>query len=139
MADSIEGERQLRRLLWALSALQPGDPTAKGLLQELQAVEQDLDDVAPPCKHLLDQVSTSAHTSGRRIVDELTIPAPWRERFAQASVGSTRLAAGPYLHDLEKFVDEWELEMKHLRAHREAMSSNQSEGSCSLPDDRFSI
>ncbi|MDD1984801.1 hypothetical protein NP546_25315 [Pseudomonas asiatica] len=121
MADVIEGERQLRRLLWALSAFQPGDPKAIVLLQEMHAVEQDLDDVALSCKHLLDQVTTSAHTSGRRIVDELTIPSPWRERFAQASVGSTRLAAGPYLHDLEKFVDEWEKEMRHLETHRQAL------------------
>ncbi|MBA1193687.1 hypothetical protein G7007_12570 [Pseudomonas entomophila] len=121
MADLIEGERRLRRLLWALSALQPGDPKAIVLLQELQVVQQDLDDVARSCKHLLDRVSSSAHPSGRKIVDELTIPAPWRERFAQASIGSTRLAEGPYLHDLEKFVDEWEKEMRHLEAHWQAL------------------
>lgn len=48
---------------------------------------------------------------------------PWRERFAQASVGSTRVAAGPYLDDLEKFVEEWGREMTYLQAHRDAASS----------------
>lgn len=121
MADFIEGERQLRRLLWALSALQPGDPKAIVLLVELHAVEQDLDGVGHSCRRLLDQVSTSAHPSGHKIIDEMTIPPPWRERFTHASVGSTRVAAGPYLHDLEKFVDEWEKEMRHLEAHRQAL------------------
>ncbi|PLU85057.1 hypothetical protein ACK56M_14510 [Pseudomonas sp. s4] len=121
MADLVEGERQLRRLLWALSALHPGDPKAKAVLQELHAVEGGLDDVHQSCRYLLSLVNTTTHSSGRKIVDELTIPTPWRERFDQASVGSTRLAAGPYLDDLEKFVDEWELEMKRLKAHREAL------------------
>lgn len=49
---------------------------------------------------------------------------PWRERFDQASVGSTRLVAGPYLDDLKKFVDEWEREMIHLQAHRDAVRSS---------------
>lgn len=121
MGDPVAGERQLRRLLWALSAFQPGDPKAIAILEDLDAVERDLDDVAPCCRYVLSLVNTSTHASGRKIVDELSIITPWRERFGEASVGSTRLAAGPYLDDLEKFVDEWALEMKHLKAHREAL------------------
>lgn len=122
MADFIEGERRLRRLLWALSAFQPGDPKAIAILEDLDAVERDLDDVAPCCRHVLSLVNTSTHASGRKIVDELSITTPWRERFGEASVGSTRLATGPYLDDLKKFVEEWEFEIKHLKAHREALS-----------------
>lgn len=124
MADSIEGERQLRRLLWALSALQPGDPNAIGLLLELDLVERDLCDVSLSCKHLLDLVTKSPRSSGRLVVDEHTIPMPWRERFAQASIGSTRVATGPYFDDFEKFVEEWGRERTHLQAHRDAASSD---------------
>lgn len=124
MADSIEGERQLRRLLWALSDLRPGDPKAVAVLQELDLVERGLCDVSLSCKHLLDLVTKSPLSSGRLIVDEHTIPMPWRERFAQANIGSTRVAAGPYFDDLEKFVEEWGREMAHLQAHRDATSAD---------------
>lgn len=124
MANSIEGERRFRRLLWALSDLRPADPKAIPVLQELDLVERDLCDVFLSCKHLLDLVTKSPRSSGRWIVDEHTIPMPWRERFAQASVGSTRVAAGPYFDDFEKFVEEWEREMTHLQAHRDAASSD---------------
>lgn len=124
MANSVEGERRFRQLLWTLSDLRPGAPKALAVLQELDLVEHDLCDVALSCKHLLDLVTTSPRSSGRLIVDEHTIPMPWRERFAQASIGSTRVAAGPYLDDLEKFVEEWGREMTHLQAHRNAASSD---------------
>lgn len=117
----MEGERQRRRLLWALSAFQPGDPRATALLDQLDALERDLGTVAHPCKHLLDLVKTSTHSSGRKVFDEQTLPSPWRERFDQASIGSTRLAVGPYWADLEKFVDEWQREMTHLQAHRDRL------------------
>lgn len=117
----IEGERQRRRLLWALSALQPGDPRSTALLDPLDALERELGKVAHSCEHLLDLVKTSTHSSGRKVFDEQTLPSPWRERFDQASIGSTRLAVGPYLADLEKFVDEWQREMTHLQAHRDSL------------------
>lgn len=100
MVDPME--RQRRRVLWALSALHPGD-------------------LGQSCEHLLALITTSIHPSGHEIVDGQSIPSPWRERFAQASIGSTRLAAGPYLSDPQKFVDDWEAEMIHLRDHQNAM------------------
>lgn len=124
MANSIEGERRYRRLLWALSDLGPGDPKAVAVLQELDLVEHDLCDVAFSCHHLLSLITTSPRPSGRLVVDEHTIPMPWRERFAQASIGSTRVAAAPYLDDFEKFVEEWGREMAHLQAHRDAARSD---------------
>lgn len=124
MADLIEGERRFRRLLWALSDLRPGDPKAVAVLQELDLVERDLCDVSLSCKHLLDLVTKSPRSSGRLVVDEHAIPMPWRERFAQASIGSTRVATGPYFDDLEKFVEEWGREMTHLQAHRDAARSD---------------
>lgn len=124
MANSIEGERRFRRLLWALSDLRPGDPKAVSVLQELDLVERDLCDVSLSCKHLLDLVTKSPQSSGRLVVDEHTIPMPWRDRFAQASIGSTRVAAGPYFDDFEKFVEEWEREMTQLKSHRDASRSD---------------
>lgn len=44
-------------------------------------------------------VSVERHHSGIEIVVELSIPEPWRERFLQASIGSTRLVDGPYATD----------------------------------------
>lgn len=122
-ADLAAAELERRRALWALSALQPGDPVAMALLQKLEAYACGQAGVDRSCKHLLSMVLTSTHRSGREIVSEHSIPVPWRERFAQASVGSTRLAAGPYLSDLEKFADEWEREMIHRQAHRDAVRS----------------
>lgn len=112
------GERQLRRLLWALSALPLGDPTAIAVLQDVEVIERDLGTLPPSCTHLLMLVKTSNPPSGRKIVDELSIPSPWLERFTEASVGSTRVKAGPYFDDLEKFVGEWEKEMTFLMMHR---------------------
>lgn len=123
-ADLAAAERERRSALWALSALQPGDPAAMTLLQKLEPYACGPADVDRSCKHLLSMVVTSTHRSGRAIVAEHSIPMPWRERFDQASVGSTRLAAGPYLDDLKKFVDEWEREMIHLQAHRDAVRSS---------------
>lgn len=60
--------------------------------------------------------------SGIDIILEQTIPQPWRERFHQASIGSTRLIDGPYARDLDKFLVGWEAEMRHLEAHRAATS-----------------
>ncbi|MNW11484.1 hypothetical protein D3C71_2089550 [compost metagenome] len=58
--------------------------------------------------------------SGIDIVLELNIPELWRERFFQASIGSTRLVDGLYATDWKKFLAAWEAEMQHLEAHRTA-------------------
>lgn len=65
-------------------------------------------------------VRIQARANGLNVVQELSIPEPWRERFLQASRGSTRHVDGPYLHDLQKFIAVWKREMKHLNAHRSA-------------------
>ncbi|QXZ13722.1 hypothetical protein KVQ82_27230 [Pseudomonas sp. AO-1] len=122
----LEGAR--RRTLWALGSLRPGDPTASDLL----AILDDLDDQErndTPCSdkpldliEVRNSVSVMRHSSGIDIILEQTIPQPWRERFNQASIGSTRLLDGPYASDWDKFLACWESEMQHLDAHRAACS-----------------
>lgn len=123
-----ELERARRRTLWALASLHPGDSMALGVL----AILDDLDDLersspASICNPLVlnevrELVRIKRHRSGIDIVSELEIPEPWRERFLQASFGSTRLPEGPYAHDWNKFLDEWEREMQHLQNHRVAQA-----------------
>ena len=67
-------------------------------------------------------VRIKLHRSRIDIVSELDIPEPWRGRFLQASIGSTRLPEGPYAHDWNKFLDEWERQMQHLQDHRAAQA-----------------
>ena len=122
----LEGSR--RRTLWALACLRPGDPTASDLL----AILNDLDDQErndTPCSDRLlelpevrNSVSVMRHNSGIDIILERTIPQPWRERFHQASIGSTRVPDGPYATDWDKFLTEWEREMQHLKNHRAAQA-----------------
>ncbi|WP_458376617.1 hypothetical protein [Pseudomonas pergaminensis] len=124
----LEGAR--RRTLWALASLRPGDPTASDLL----AILDDLDDQerngTPRSDKSLElaevrnSVSVKRHNSGIDIILEQTIPQPWRERFLQASIGSTRVPDGPYATDWDKFVNEWEREMQHVQNHRLARASN---------------
>lgn len=121
---TLEGAR--RRSLWALANIHPGDPKASNLLTILD----DLDDqerhrassTDKPCElnAVRDSVPLHHHQSGIDIVLEIDIPEPWRERFLQASIGSTRLPQGPYARDWEKFMGEWESEMRHLALHRAA-------------------
>lgn len=118
----LEGAR--RRTLWALASLRPGDPTASDLL----AILDDLDDQerngAPSMDRPLDldevrnSVPVHHHQCGIDIVLELNIPQPWRERFRQASIGSTRLPEAPYASDWDKFLARWKAEMRHLEQHR---------------------
>lgn len=124
-----ERERTRRRVLWALASLHPGDPCASDLL----AILDDLDDQErndTPCSdkplELIDvrnSVSVMRHNSGIDIILEQTIPQPWRERFYQASIGSTRLVDGPYAADWDKFLTEWDREMQHLQNHRVAQAA----------------
>ncbi|WP_282363048.1 hypothetical protein [Pseudomonas sp. PS01297] len=127
----LEGAR--RRTLWALACLRLGDPTASDLL----AILDDLDDQerndTPSSDKPLDliqvrnSVSVMRHNSGINIILEQTIPQPWRERFCQASVGSTRLVDGPYASGWDKFLASWEAEMRHLEQHRAARNKSKKD------------
>ena len=120
----LEGAR--RRALWALACLRPGDPTASDLLATLDNLDdQERND--NPCSdnpleliEVRNSVSLRRHNSEIDIILEQTIPQPWRERFYQASIGSTRLVDGPYASDWDKFLESWEAEMRHLEQHRAA-------------------
>lgn len=123
-----ERERTRRRVLWALACLRPGDPNASDLL----AILDDLDDQErndTPCSdkpleliEVRNSVSVMRHNSGIDIILEQAIPQPWRERFLQASIGSTRVPDGPYAADWDKFLVCWETEMQLLETHRAASS-----------------
>lgn len=110
-----------RRALWALTDLKPGDPGAVKVLVELDEVDQALEDLTTGCElssqELIAAITTQYHNGILLVVDE-SIPEPWRQRFWAASVGSTRLAAGAYFLDFEKFVLTWQRELEHLKAHR---------------------
>lgn len=117
-------ERARRRALWTLAGLQPGDPRASepiAILTHLDSQERSSatsTDTPIGLKEVRNAVQAQHHHSGIDIVLEHEIPQPWRERFLQASIGSTRLADGPYATDWDKFLDEWEREMLHLQNHR---------------------
>ncbi|MEE5146810.1 hypothetical protein V2J91_12020 [Pseudomonas alliivorans] len=127
MADDLRTRESVRRkALWTLSHLIPGDPKAAAIVDVLDDIE-DQERVDFNQSHLglsLDAarkaVQIERHNSGIIIVREASIPHPWRERFLHASVGSTRLIDGPYAHDWEKFLTQWQVEMRHLDAHRSA-------------------
>lgn len=110
-----------RRALWALAELKPGDPAAVKVLVELDDIDQALDGLVTgrdlSSQELMAAVTTQYHNGIRLVVDD-SIPEPWRQRFWAASVGSTRLAAGAYFIDFEKFVLAWQRELEHLKAHR---------------------
>lgn len=119
-----------RRALWALAYFQPGDARAEMALAELDEVDQALQHVAAgdqlSAQELVDVVITKLH-NGVQLIAEDSIPEPWLQRFRAASVGSTRLAEGPYLRDFEKFVAVWHQELEHLNAHRAHRSSTRSQ------------
>lgn len=121
-----ELERNKRKAFWALANLHPGDPNASELLivlDNLDALERDIrpsTDKALESSEVRDVVSVKRHNSGIDIVLELDIPQSWRERFLQASVGSTRLIDGFYACDWDKFLIGWDVEMRHLEQHRAA-------------------
>lgn len=117
------GERHFGR------SLHPGDLNASELLiilDNLDALERDSrhsTDKALEPSEVRDVVSVKRHNSGIDIVLELDIPQPWRERFLQASVGSTRLVDGFYVCNWDKFLDVCNAEMRHLEQHRAARYS----------------
>ncbi|WLH34284.1 hypothetical protein PSH79_20430 [Pseudomonas sp. FP2196] len=119
-----ELERNRRKALWALTNLHPGDPNASDLLTILDDLDdQERKDTSCSDKPLelvevRNSVSVIRHNIGIDIILEQTIPQPWRERFYQASIGSTRLVDGHYAADWDKFLDGWDAEMRHLKQHR---------------------
>lgn len=128
-----ERERTRRRVLWALACLRPGDPTASELLATLDELDDlDLNATSSTQKPLelievRNSVSVERHHSGMDIILEHTIPQPWRERFHQASIGSTRLVDGPYALGWDKFLASWEAEMRHLGQHRAARNKSKKD------------
>ncbi|MBI6750757.1 hypothetical protein [Pseudomonas syringae] len=117
-------ERSRRKALWALANLHPGDPDASEpltILDYLDTKERSSassTNTAIDLREIRDVAPVLRHRSGIDIVLERDIPQPWRERFLQASVGSTRIADGPYATDWDKFLTAWEQEMAHLQQHR---------------------
>jgi hypothetical protein len=127
MADDLRTRESVRRkALWTLSHLMPGDPKAVAILDVLADIENQEPIAQNRNQPFLDidavreAVQIERHSSGISIVREGSIPQPWRERFLQASVGSTRLVDGLYACDWEKFLAQWQLEMRHLDAHMSA-------------------
>ena len=111
MADDLRTSESVRRkALWTLSNLMPGDPKAAAILDVLDDIEDqervDLNRSHPrlDIDAVRKAVLIERHSAGISIVCEASIPQPWRERFLQASIGSTRLGDGPYAHDWEKFL-----------------------------------
>lgn len=121
-----EREKLRRKALWALSDLLPGDPKATPVVSMLDEIarqdeaDRSLRDVAK-LEDLRDLVVIEPRSSGLQIVREGSIPEPWRERFLQASIGSTRVEAGPLLNDFEKFINLWTQENQRLEAYRSAI------------------
>jgi len=118
-----------RRALWALADLQPGDARAETELAELEEVDQALLGVVGgdqlSAQDVVDVITTKLH-NGVQLVVEDSIPEPWLQRFQAASVGSTRLAEGPYLRDFVKFVAVWHQELEYLNAHQAHRSGGRS-------------
>lgn len=125
-----ELEKTRRKALWALASLHPGDPEAFNHLVILDHLDDQQQNNTPSTdtpldlKEVRDSVPVQHHRCGIDIVLEHDIPQPWRERFLQASIGSTRIAEGLYAIDWERFIDEWGREMQHLQNHRVAQTAN---------------
>lgn len=125
-----ELEAKRRKALWMLSSISPGESKAfdaLSILDDLDLQERKYSpnaDKALDLNQLRDCVTLQHHNSGIDIILEQTIPQPWRERFLQASIGSTRVPDGPYATNWDKFLTEWEREMQHLQNHRVAQATN---------------
>lgn len=123
-----ELEAKRRKALWMLANISPGDSKAfdaLSILADLELLERKdspHSDKALELNQVRDCVPVQHHPSGIDIILEQTIPQPWRERFLQASIGSTRVPDGPYATNWDKFLACWEREMQHLEAHRAACS-----------------
>lgn len=116
-------ERKRRRAVWKLKRLRPGDPAAEEFLAMLDDVEEDeqAEPIGTAIELGIEQLSKLVKivdVRTFRIVMDDDIPQPWRERFNQASAGSTRIAEGAYGRDWLKFLHLWPEEMAHEEAHR---------------------
>ncbi|WP_426131436.1 hypothetical protein [Pseudomonas sp. DWP1b1] len=127
MTDDLRLRETVRRkALWTLSHLVPGDPQAVAVLdvldniQDQESIDLNITNPGFDIDAARKAVLIERYSSGISIVREASIPQPWRERFLQASVGSTRLVDGLYAHDWEKFLSEWQAEMKRVDVHRAA-------------------
>lgn len=95
----------------------PGDRGAVDALTILDDIDyQERSSTVSPdtpfeISEVCDAVQARHHPCGLDIVLEQTIPQPWKERFLQASIGSTRIVDGPYATDWDKFLTRWEAEM----------------------------
>ena len=117
-------ESTRRKALREITRYIPGDSEvadALAILDDLDDKERNglpLTDKPLELNEVRDYVPVHPHQCGIDIVLEMNIPQPWRERFLQASIGSTRLPEAPYAGDWEKFLRKWESEMAHLERHR---------------------
>ena len=117
-------ETARRKAFWTLASIAPGDPSAISILESLDDIElkekQDSSTMAQALTEdeLLSSVPAEPHPIGICIVREASIPQPWRERFLQASIGSTRVSEGLFAHDWSKFLVEWKRDIRHLEMHR---------------------
>ena len=131
MEDLQYRETARRKALWTLADLMPGDARAIGVLHVLDEIDlvesQDTSLPKPEAtlSDLRESVPLEAHPIGLSIVRESAIPQPWRERFLRASIGSTRVAKGPYARDWHSFLDQWASEMQHLAKHRASRRNNE--------------
>jgi len=127
-------ELSRRKALRELASISPGDPKALDILDVLDDIEQrdrhdtSMQAMALGVEQLRGPIPTEPHPIGCRIVREECIPQPWRERFLCASVGSTRVPEGPYAHDWDRFLDEWQDEMRLLAKHRAAREKHDGAG-----------
>lgn len=121
-------EKARRQALWQLQGLRPGDPAAAEWLVMINEVEflERLEPIGDGCELTIEQLRALVPIVDLRefrIVRDADIPEPWRERFGQASTGSTRLPEGSYGRDWLRFLSLWEREMAHLQQHRNRHSS----------------
>lgn len=124
-------ERKRRYALWDLEGPQPGSDQAIRLLAILDEIEREERDdpigdaVAMSVEELQEYVPETeiVGVSGSQFVVVLDdhIPEPWKTRFEEASIGSTRLRQGCYARDWRRFLRLWSAEMQHLAAHRDAL------------------
>ncbi|MHA6181635.1 hypothetical protein [Pseudomonas mohnii] len=130
-AELRDRETVRRKALWALVDIALGDQKALPVLDVLDDIErrERFDSVSIEAPSSIEDVRrfvpVEAHPIGCNIIRESNIPQPWRERFLAASVGSTRVAEGPYSHDWGKFLAEWQNEMQLLETHRMARGEKQ--------------
>ena len=111
-------ERARREALWNLENPMPGQ--REQALKTLKLIRgQDRrspigDGAALTTKHLRESVRIVPASAGTIAhVIESEIPQPWRARFQQASVGSTKQSQDTaYAHDWLKFLDMWDKERK---------------------------